>query len=90
MKRFKRILITAGPTRERLDSVRFISNFSTGNMGYELARVALNRDYKVTLISGPTNLTPPKGARFISIEGASQMNRAVPGKPRSRRARKRP
>lgn len=77
MRGFSRILITAGPTRERLDSVRFISNFSTGNMGYELAKAALKKGYKVTLISGPTSLPPPKGADFIPVEGALQMDRAV-------------
>ncbi len=77
MKRFTNILVTAGPTRERLDSVRFISNFSTGNMGYELAKASLDKGYNVTLISGPTALKRPKGVRFISVEDASQMERAV-------------
>lgn len=77
MRRFFRVLITAGPTRERLDSIRFISNLSTGNMGYELARAALNRGYKVTLISGPTCLPYPQGVKFVSIEGAREMEKAV-------------
>jgi phosphopantothenoylcysteine decarboxylase/phosphopantothenate--cysteine ligase len=77
VKRRLRALITAGPTIERLDSVRFISNFSTGNMGYELAKAALRRGYKVTLISGPTNLQPPAGANFINIESARDMRAAV-------------
>lgn len=77
MKHLSHILITAGPTREKLDSVRFISNFSTGNMGYELAEAALKKGYKVTLISGPTELTPPKGVNFVKIEDARQMEKAV-------------
>lgn len=76
MKRAK-ILITAGPTRERIDNVRYISNFSTGNMGYELAKASVKRSYHVTLISGPTNLTPPKGAEFIQVEDAKGMEQAV-------------
>ncbi len=72
-----RILVTAGPTRERLDSVRFISNFSTGRMGYELARAALRNGHKVTLITGPTGLRPPKGAKLISVENAGEMEKAV-------------
>lgn len=74
---FSNILITAGPTRERLDSMRFITNYSTGRMGYELARVAVKRGYKVTLISGPTGLTPPKGAKHIETESALDMEKAL-------------
>lgn len=77
MRNLSSVLVTAGPTRERLDSVRFISNFSSGNMGYEIARAALNRGLKVTLISGPTDLRRPKGARFIGVESASEMASAV-------------
>jgi len=77
VKRFSNVLVTAGPTRERLDSVRFISNFSTGNMGYELAKASLDRGYNVTLISGPTALKRPKGARFVSVEDTRQMEKAV-------------
>ena len=72
-----RILVTAGPTRERLDDVRFISNFSTGKMGYEIAKAAAARGHRVTLISGPTHLAPPKGARFIGVESALEMKKAV-------------
>ena len=71
------ILVTAGPTRERLDDVRFISNFSTGKMGYEIAQAALDKGYKVTLISGPTGIAPPKGARLLQVESASEMEKAV-------------
>lgn len=77
MRRFSRILVTAGPTRERLDSIRFITNFSTGNMGYELAKEASKRGYRVTLISGPTDLSRPKGVKFIQVEGAGDMYKAV-------------
>lgn len=72
-----RMLVTAGPTRERIDPIRFISNLSTGFMGYEIARAAKSRGYKVTLISGPTNLVPPRGVNFISVESARQMSLAV-------------
>ena len=77
MRRLSKILVTAGPTREKLDSIRFISNFSTGKMGYELARAARRRGYKVTLISGPTHLIPPQGINFIKVEDAAQMYKAV-------------
>lgn len=72
-----RILVTAGPTREYLDPVRFISNPSTGTMGFEIARQARRRGHKVTLICGPTYLLPPRGARLISVETAIQMKEAV-------------
>ncbi len=68
-----RILITAGPTREPLDPVRFLSNRSSGRMGYALAQAAVEADHEVTLISGPTSLTPPSGADFIQIETAREM-----------------
>ncbi|MSR77345.1 MAG: phosphopantothenoylcysteine decarboxylase [Candidatus Omnitrophica bacterium] len=69
----KKILITAGPTREMLDPVRFLSNLSTGEMGYTLARMAQARGYHVTLISGPTALQPPSGVKFISIMSAEEL-----------------
>ncbi len=72
----KKILITAGPTREMLDPVRFLSNLSTGEMGYILAKTAKARRYKVTLISGPTALKPPRGVRFVSVESAKDLKRA--------------
>ena len=56
----KTILITAGPTIEPIDPVRYISNYSTGEMGYELAKAAKDKGHKVILISGPTPLKPPK------------------------------
>jgi phosphopantothenoylcysteine decarboxylase/phosphopantothenate--cysteine ligase len=72
-----RILITAGPTRERIDPIRFISNYSTGTMGYDLAEEASKRGHTVVLVSGPTNLRPPRRVRLISVESALDMDRAV-------------
>jgi phosphopantothenoylcysteine decarboxylase/phosphopantothenate--cysteine ligase len=71
------VLVTAGPTREPIDAVRFISNPSTGKMGYALARVARDRGAKVILISGPTALTPPGGITFIRATSAADLHRAV-------------
>ncbi|MBU1061584.1 MAG: phosphopantothenoylcysteine decarboxylase [Candidatus Omnitrophica bacterium] len=68
-----RIIITAGPTIEPIDPVRFLSNRSTGYMGYKLAEAASKRRHSVTLISGPTSLRPPKVKKFISIETASTL-----------------
>lgn len=68
-----RILITAGPTREMLDPVRFISNVSTGHMGYSLAHVAAMKGHKVTMISGPTPLHPPLKVVFYSIVSAEEL-----------------
>lgn len=73
----KRILITAGPTQEPLDPVRFISNRSSGRMGYALAQAALSRGAEVTLISGPTQLLPPSGAEVINVQTALEMQREV-------------
>ena len=76
MKKLK-ILVTAGPTRERIDPVRFISNYSTGTFGYEIAKEAARRCADVVLISGPTALVPPKGVRFIPVESALEMGKVV-------------
>lgn len=73
----KDIVITAGPTKEAIDPVRYMSNNSSGKMGYALARNAINRGANVTLISGPTSLNPPKGVNFISIETTEDMLKAV-------------
>ena len=73
----KTILITAGPTIEPIDPVRYLSNYSTGKMGFELARAAKRKNYKVILISGPTALTPPAGVRFIPVKTALDMKREV-------------
>ena len=71
------ILITAGPTREFIDPVRFISNPSTGHMGYALAKAAKKRNHKVTVISGPVNLKPPKGIKITNTVAAAEMFKAV-------------
>ncbi len=70
-------IITAGPTREPIDPVRFISNYSTGALGYTLARMAKARGHAVTLISGPTQLPTPPGVRRVNVETAAQMEQAV-------------
>ena len=75
--RRKTILITAGPTIEPLDPVRYLSNYSTGTMGYELAKAARKRGHKVILVSGPTTLKPPKGVQFIAVNTALEMKRAA-------------
>ena len=68
-----RILITAGPTREPLDPARFLSNRSSGKMGYALARVAARRGHVVTLISGPVALRPPAKVSFVGVMTADEM-----------------
>ena len=73
----KSILISAGPTREPLDPVRYITNRSSGKMGYALARAALQAGAKTTLISGPVNLLAPEGIDLIKVETAAQMYTAV-------------
>ncbi len=72
-----RVLVTAGPTREPLDAVRFLSNYSSGKMGYALAEEAKKRGARVTLISGPTKLEPPQGVNLISVQTAEEMFNAV-------------
>lgn len=69
----KRVLITAGPTREALDPVRYISNHSSGKMGYALARAAVDAGAVTTLVSGPVNLAEPDHVRVLRVESASQM-----------------
>ena len=71
------ILITAGPTREKIDPVRYLTNRSSGRMGYALAEAALRRGARVLLISGPTGLTVPGGAEVTRIESAEEMRQAV-------------
>lgn len=71
------VVITAGPTREQIDPVRFISNYSTGSFGYALAHEALRRGLKTVLISGPTALQAPRRAKVIGVESALEMRRAV-------------
>ncbi|MBT8446972.1 MAG: bifunctional phosphopantothenoylcysteine decarboxylase/phosphopantothenate--cysteine ligase CoaBC [Gammaproteobacteria bacterium] len=72
-----RVLITAGPTREAIDAVRFISNRSSGRMGYAIARAALDAGASVTLISGPTSIEVPERAQCTAVESAQQMYEAV-------------
>ncbi len=72
-----RVLVTAGPTREPLDPVRFLSNRSSGKMGYALAAVAARRGAQVTLISGPTSLTPPTNCEVVRVQTAQEMLEAV-------------
>ena len=69
----KRVLITAGPTREALDPVRYLSNHSSGKMGYALARAAIDAGAVTTLVSGPVNLTTPEHARHLPVDSAQQM-----------------
>jgi phosphopantothenoylcysteine decarboxylase/phosphopantothenate--cysteine ligase len=71
------VLVTAGPTREPIDPVRYIGNRSSGKMGYALAEAALRRGAKVILISGPTALKPPSSAEVIQVQTAQQMRDAV-------------
>ncbi|MBN1271800.1 MAG: bifunctional phosphopantothenoylcysteine decarboxylase/phosphopantothenate--cysteine ligase CoaBC [Candidatus Aminicenantes bacterium] len=73
----KTVLVTAGPTREHLDPVRFLSNPSSGKMGYALAEAALWRGADVILVSGPTHLLPPRGVTYKSVCSASEMEHEV-------------
>ncbi len=73
----KKVLVTAGPTQEKLDPVRYISNHSTGKMGYAIALAAVRRGADVTLVSGRTNLQAPSGARFVPVVSAADMAEAV-------------
>jgi phosphopantothenoylcysteine decarboxylase/phosphopantothenate--cysteine ligase len=73
----EKIIVTAGPNAEPIDPVRFITNRSTGKMGFAMARVAWRRGADVTLVSGPTSLAPPRGVRFCSVRTAREMQKAV-------------
>jgi phosphopantothenoylcysteine decarboxylase/phosphopantothenate--cysteine ligase len=70
-------LITAGPTREKIDPVRYLTNRSSGRMGYALAEAALRRGARVLLVSGPTSLNPPGAAELVRVESAEEMRDAV-------------
>ena len=72
-----KILLTAGPTREPLDPVRYLTNRSSGKMGYALATAAVQAGHEVMLISGPTDLDVPPGVDFLLVERAEEMHRAV-------------
>ncbi|WP_026858446.1 bifunctional phosphopantothenoylcysteine decarboxylase/phosphopantothenate--cysteine ligase CoaBC [Jeotgalicoccus psychrophilus] len=73
----KRVLVTAGPTRERLDPIRYLSNFSSGKMGYSIADSFKRRGAEVILVSGPTNLPVPAGVTRIDVESTAEMFEAV-------------
>ncbi|RFB38042.1 bifunctional phosphopantothenoylcysteine decarboxylase/phosphopantothenate--cysteine ligase CoaBC [Brevibacillus sp. VP] len=73
----KKIVVTAGPTREKIDPVRYISNYSSGKMGYAIAEAARDRGADVTLISGPTALSIPSGVTFVPVESVQEMLDAV-------------
>jgi phosphopantothenoylcysteine decarboxylase/phosphopantothenate--cysteine ligase len=73
----ERLLITAGPSREPIDPVRYLSNRSSGKMGFALARAALRRGAEVALVTGPTALAPPEGVRKIGVTTAAEMREAV-------------
>ncbi|MDB6074391.1 MAG: coabc dfp: phosphopantothenoylcysteine decarboxylase / phosphopantothenate--cysteine ligase [Verrucomicrobiaceae bacterium] len=72
-----KLLITAGPTREALDPVRYLSNRSSGKMGYALAAAGIEAGHEVVLISGPVSIPPPPGAEVVQVESAQQMYEAV-------------
>ena len=72
-----KVLITAGPTHEPIDPVRYIANRSSGQMGYSIAAAALEMNANVTLVSGPTNLRPPSGAKAITVSTAQEMYEAT-------------
>ncbi|MCX7917266.1 MAG: phosphopantothenoylcysteine decarboxylase [bacterium] len=72
-----KVLVSAGPTREYIDPIRFISNPSTGKMGYLIAEYAKNLGYDVILISGPTNLPIPSGIKLIKVESAREMQKEI-------------
>ncbi|MBU1862309.1 MAG: phosphopantothenoylcysteine decarboxylase [Candidatus Omnitrophica bacterium] len=76
-KQKKVVLVTAGPTREHIDPVRFISNLSSGRLGYEIAIAAHKRGYEVVLISGPTHLRAPRGVCMVPVISARQLEKAV-------------
>ncbi|MCI8563996.1 MAG: bifunctional phosphopantothenoylcysteine decarboxylase/phosphopantothenate--cysteine ligase CoaBC, partial [Lachnospiraceae bacterium] len=73
----KKVLVTAGPTIEAIDPVRFISNHSSGRMGYSLARVAMERGAEVTLVTGPTSISIPRFVKVVEIQSAQEMFEAV-------------
>src|SRR5699024_1378851 len=73
----KKVVVTAGPTVERIDPVRYVSNFSSGKMGYSMAEAAAKLGAETVLISGPVSLEKPKGIRVVDVESAAQMFDAV-------------
>jgi len=77
MKKLGKCLISAGPTREWIDSVRYLSNPSSGKMGFELATSAAEKGLDVTLVSGPVSLSCPEGVNFVAVETALEMREAL-------------
>ena len=77
MVKLGKCLISAGPTREWIDSVRYLSNPSSGKMGFELARSAMEKGFDVTLVSGPVSLSCPEGVNFVSVETALEIREAL-------------
>ncbi|WP_103107577.1 bifunctional phosphopantothenoylcysteine decarboxylase/phosphopantothenate--cysteine ligase CoaBC [Brevibacillus reuszeri] len=73
----KHVLVTAGPTREKIDPIRYITNHASGKMGYAIAEAARDRGAKVTLVSGPTSLERPSGVEFVAVESVQDMFDAV-------------
>ena len=73
----KKVLVTAGPTREAIDPVRYITNHSTGKMGYALAKAAMYRGADVTLVTGPTSIKKPDFVKVVEITSAAELYRAV-------------
>lgn len=76
------MLVTAGPTQEAIDPVRFISNHSTGKMGYAIAKMAMLRGAEVTLVTGPTQIEPPMFVETVPVKSAKEMYEAVTGAAR--------
>ena len=72
-----KILVTAGPTVEPIDPVRFLSNYSTGTMGYEIAAAGAREGFSVCLVSGPVNLAPPPGVEVVKVATAAEMKEKV-------------
>jgi phosphopantothenoylcysteine decarboxylase/phosphopantothenate--cysteine ligase len=72
-----RFVVTAGPTREPIDPIRFLSNRSSGRMGYAIAEAAIEAGHVVTLISGPVNIAPPRGAKIVSVITSDEMCECV-------------
>lgn len=82
-RRGKRVLVTAGPTREHLDPVRYLTNESSGRMGFEIAAAAARAGARVTLVAGPVHLPTPPGVERIDVVSAREMQRAARGAFRS-------
>ncbi|HGY90773.1 MAG TPA: phosphopantothenoylcysteine decarboxylase [Planctomycetes bacterium] len=72
-----RLLVSAGPTREMIDAVRYLSNLSSGRLGYAVAAAAAARDHEVHLVSGPVALSPPRGIRVTHVVSAQEMHAAI-------------